>query len=334
MPEGNHLKFNFVPDHIGEANTSIQLGNNLVSWLKHAFLEMGAWVNIPTGTTSYYGGADLSRLYPVDDPNYTDYQVWQAFRKDWVYESGGSISYPSGDPIVCSGVFVGSTFYLSSSTTGAYAHRVEFPAGRIVFLNSGAIGSGAISQSSTIKAAYSYNFIQVTEVDEDNFNQFQYSSMRADNSHFLQFGSGSWDVDWRNRVQLPAVMVQIVPQGTSKPVQLGTLQAWEYQRVFFHIFAEDPIWCKQLRDILKAQHDRTIPIYDVNKVQRSGVYPLDAYGSLRGSGLLYPQLVEESGNGGYRYKVIRFTNVTHANARSPHPKLHGALVSMNIEYLT
>lgn len=332
MPENNHLKFNFVPDHIGEANISIQLGNNLVSWMKHAFLEMGAWINVPTGTQGYYG-ADLSQLAPVKSPGYADYQVWQSFRKDWVYQSGGAISYPSGDPIVCSGVYVGATFY-PSSTTGAYAHRVEFPAGRIVFLNSGAIGSGAISGSSTIRAAYSYNFVQVSEVDEDNFNRFQYMSNRADNSQFLQFGSGSWDTDWRNRVQLPAIMVQLVPQATSKPLELGTLAAWEKQRCFFHIFAEDPVWCKQLRDILKNQHDRTIPIYDVNRVQRSGVYPLDVNGSLRASGLLYPQLVEESGNGGYRYKVIRLTNVTITDMKSPHIKLHNAQVSTQIEYIT
>lgn len=334
MSENNHLKFNFAPDQIGQANISVQVENNLVSWLNHAFLEIGGWVNIPTGTTGYYGGVDLSRLYPVDDPNYTDYQVWQGFRKDWVFESGSDIEYNTGNPIVCSGVYVNSTFYPSATTTGAYAHTVQFPAGRIVFINSGAIGSGAISSTSNIKAAFSYRLVQINKGDADWFKQFQYFSMRADNSHFLQMGSGAWDVDWRNRLQLPAVVVQLVPTKTSKPWQLGTLASWNYQRCNFYVMAEDDYWCKQLRDLLGSQHDRTIYMYDVNRVEDSGVYPLNAFGALNPSGLMYPDLVTESGLGGYRYKMIRFTDVTLSDMKTPHPNLHGAVVRTSLEYIT
>lgn len=322
-----------MPDHIGEANISVQLENNIVSWLNHCFLEMGGFVNIPTGTAGYYGG-DLSRLYPVDDPNFADYQVWQAFRKDWVYESGGAISYPSGDPIVCSGIYVGSTFYPASTTTGAYAHDIRFPRGAIVFTNSGAIGSGAISSSTVIRAAFSYKLIQVSKTDREAFNTIQYYSLRNDNSHFIQFGSGSWDIDWQNRMQLPAIMVQLSPRKTATPYELGTLAAWTKQNVSFHVFAEDAYWCRQLADILFTQHDRTIYMYDVNRVENSGTYPLDVFGRLRSGGKLYPDLVEESGLGGYRYKRMWFKDMTVSDMKMPHNNLHGAVVKTNVEYIT
>lgn len=334
MSENNHLKFNFAPDHIGQANISVQVESNLVSWLNHAFLEIGGWVNIATGSTSYYGGVDLSRLYPVDDPNYADYQVWQGFRKDWVYESGGAIEYNTGDPLVCTGVYINSTFYPSATTTGAYAHTVNFPAGRIVFTNTGAIGSGGISSSTNVKTNFSYRLVQVHKGEPDWFKSFQYFSMRADNSHFLQFGSGAWDADWRNRVQLPAIVVQLVPEKTSKPWQLGTLASWNYQKCNLYVFAEDDYWCKQIRDLLASQYDRTIYMYDVNRVEDSGVYPLNAFGGRNLSGLLYPQLVTESGAGGYRYKRMRFTNVTMSDVKTPHQNLHGAVVRTSIEYIT
>lgn len=333
MSEGNHLKFNFVPDHIGEANISVQLQNNIVSWMNHCFLNMGGFVNISTtGQQGYYGG-DLSRLYPVDDPNYTDYQIWQGFRKDWVFESGGSLTYSSGSPIVCSGIYINSTFY-PSGTTGAYAHRVNFPAGRVEFINAGAISSGAISSSTTIRANFSYRLVQINQADKDWFKTVQYYSLRADNSNFVQFGSGSWDIDWRNRLQLPGIVVQIVPRKTSSPYELGTLASWTKQQIALHIFAEDDYWCGQLSDILFTQHDRTIFMYDVNRVEDSGVYPLDAFGALNANGLLYPDLVKESGDGGYRYKRIRFTDVTVTEMKTPHPNLHGAVVRTAIEYIT
>ena len=332
MSEGNHLKFNFVPDHIGQANISVQLENNIVSWLNHCFLNVGAFVNVETGTTSYYGGADLSKLYPVDDPNYTDYQVWQGFRKQWVFESGGSLSYTSGSPLVCSGIYINSTFY-PSSTTGAYEHRINFPAGRVEFINAGSISSGLIGASSDIKAAFSYRLVQVNQADKETFKAIQYLSMRADNSNFAQFGSGSWDVDWRNRLQLPGIVVELSAKKDSKPWQLGTLAAWRYSLVNFRVFAEDPYWLNQITDILASQHDRTIYMYDVNMVEDSGVYPLDAFGALNPNGLLYPDLVKEQHEGGYRYKRMRFTNVTVNEMKSPHQNLHTSVVRSSIEYL-
>lgn len=337
MSEGNHLKFNFVPDHIGDANISVQLENNLASWLNHGFLEMGGWVNIATGTASYYGGSstDLSRLQAVKDPNYPNYTIWQGFRKDWVYESGGAISYPSGDPIVCSGVYIGTgnNFY-PSSTTGAYAHRINFPAGRIEFVNSGAVTSGAIGPNTIIRAAYSYRLIQIYKANKDWQKTIQYYSLRADNSNFVQFGSGTWDIDWRNRLQLPGIVVELIPRKDSKPWQLGTLAAWEYQTCAFHIYAEDDYWCGQIRDIIANQHDRSIFMYDVNMVEDSGAYPLTAYGTLNPSGKLYPTLVEEIGNGGFRYKVLRLTKVQVSEMKTPHPNLHGAVVRTSLEYIT
>jgi hypothetical protein len=57
MSDISHLKFNFVRPNIGEANDTTQVENNLIAWMNHAFLEIGAWVNVTTGLVGYYSGS-------------------------------------------------------------------------------------------------------------------------------------------------------------------------------------------------------------------------------------------------------------------------------------
>jgi len=59
---------------------------NFKSFLDWSFLRIGAWMDVSQGNGSLYGGWPPYQLMSVEDPSYTDGQVWQAFKKDWVYE--------------------------------------------------------------------------------------------------------------------------------------------------------------------------------------------------------------------------------------------------------
>src|SRR3990172_8402618 len=123
-----YLRFNGVTE-IGDSIATEQLKGNLKTWLDWAFLEVGAFTNIIVPTTGQYGGLN-HRLRLTADPNYSSGEVWQGFRQDWVWETGTSYRV---QPIQASGVIVNNVFYPTLTTIGAYAHRIEYPNGRVVF---------------------------------------------------------------------------------------------------------------------------------------------------------------------------------------------------------
>lgn len=324
MTAESHLRFNFVRPNIGEANDLVQLESNIIAWMNHAFLEIGGWINVTTGTTQHFGG-NPSILRPLNEPNYVAYTVYQSFRKDWVYENPSSISYPSGEPIVCSGIYVNNTFYPTSTTTGTYAHIVNFPAGHIRFTNGGVSGV-------TVKAEYSYRTVQITKGDQADFNNFEMLSNRADNTQFLQFGSGKADVGWENRLQMPGVLITM-GSDSKTPYALGTLQQNIQQKMNIYVFAEDKFWRDQLASILSWQADKAIYMMDFNSIARSGHYPLNIYGSINPSGRMYPDLIQTTDQGGHRYNRIIFKDLRTNTIQKLHKNLFIAHLTTNLEYL-
>lgn len=324
MSDTSHLKFNFVRSNIGEANDSTQVENNLISWMNHAFLELGAWANVTTGTIQAYNG-NPSLLRPISIPGRTPYSVYQGFRKDWVYESPSSLEYPSGDPIVCSGIYINSIFYPTNTTTGTYAHRISFPEGTVTFTNGGVSGV-------TIRAEYSYRLVQITKADATDFYNFEYYSNRSDSTSFLQFGSGSKDTIPDSRLQLPGILVSLGRKST-RPWQLGTAASYVDQNVNFHIFAEDKFWRDQLVSILSWQDWKTIRMIDFNSVQASGHFPLNVYGSLNPSGKMYPDLVKTTDEGGHFRQNLRMTETYVTNQNKVNKNLFIGTVTSVCEYL-
>jgi hypothetical protein len=324
MSDISHLKFNFVRPNIGEANDTTQVENNLIAWMNHAFLEIGAWVNVTTGLVGYYSGSP-SVLRPIKTPGYVPYTVYQAFRKDWVYEDPSCINYASGEPIVCSGIYVNNVFYPTATTTGAYAHRISFPQGAVTFINGGVSGV-------SVQAEYSYRLVQITKGDSADFYNFEKYSNREDSAAFLSFGSGNKDVGIDNRLQMPGIMIALGRKST-KPWQLGTAASWLYQSVNFHIFAEDKFWRDQLASILSWQEWKTIKMMDFNSVKNSGHYPLNIYGSINPSGKMYPDLIATSDQGGHFQQNLRFTDTYINNLQKVHKDLYIGTVSTVCEYL-
>ena len=313
---------------VGESTISTVIQDNMVEFFDWALLEKGNFFNVSIPTTGLYGGSKHI-LKLVDDPRYDAGQVWETPRKDLVWETG--VSYPSGlgtiQPIQISGVFVDGTtaanFYGPGDST--YGHYIDYPLGRIVF-------DSAIDTTSTVYMNHSYRWVQVYLADKAPWWQdLQYRSLRVDSTHVSQTGSGDWAIGGQHRVQLPAVVIEAVPRRYSEGYELGSANLRTYQDVLFHVVAESKWQRNQLVDILSMQQDKSIYLFNTNKVAEEGVYPLDYRGMLAsGNPLMYPNLVAASG---YRWKECRFRNATLSEVESPHPALHEGAVRTTFEVI-
>lgn len=277
---------------IGDSTLSDNLKSNLKEFFDWAFLGIGSFYNVNRPQSGVYGIVDQSKLRLVSDDNYRDGQVWETFRKDWVWESG--IEYAT-QPIAISGIYVGSTFY-SSTATGQYSHYINYPLGRVIFNN-------PIPTNSNISLNYSYRHVQVYTNDVPWFQELQFNSFRADDSNFLQVGSGNWDILGQSRIQLPAIIIEPVPRRNSYGMQLGG-GMWVNTDVMFHVLAENPWDRDKLFDIITYQKDRTYGSFDKNKLAASGVFPLDQKGSLTANPKMYPELANPLSENPYFWKRI------------------------------
>jgi len=300
-------------DSIGKTTLSQQLQDNLVEFFSWGILNKGGFFNVNIPTVGLYGG-NKHQLRLVDDPNYTAGQVWEGFRNNWVWESGLSTST---SPIAISGVHVGGNFHPSTGV-GTYAHHIDHPNGRVVF-------DSAISTTSTVTTEYSYKWVKVTPANATPwFREVQYRADRLDSSQFSNTSSGDWSQLGQTRLQLPAIGIEIVPRRNFKPLQLGDISQWVYTDVLFHILAEDEYTRNKLVDIVSLQSEKTIYMFDVDKIATSGRFPLDYRGALSdksvaSGALTYPNLVTVAG---YRDKELRFESMTIQQMDAINPSLH------------
>ena len=306
--------------HIGESLACENIKSNLVSYFNWGFLCKGAFFNVSLGQAGSYGGYQ-HRLRLVNDPNYTRGQVWEGFRQDWVWESGVEYAY---QPIAVSGVYVNSSFH-SRTVTGTYKHHVNYPLGRIIF-------DTAISPTSLVTAEYSYRWFHFISEDQATwFKKIQFDSFRVDSSHFLQDGSGAWEVLAYNRVQLPVVVVQTIPRRSFAGVQLGQGQ-YVRQDILFHIFAETEVDRDKIFDAVSFQNNKTIHSYDLNKISNANRFPLDRNGTPVTGAMMYPDLVAPTSDGGYFWKKIWFVNMTGQETKvDARPPLYSAVVRGTLE---
>jgi len=311
-------------DHVGENLLINQMESTLKTYLDWGLLSVGGWTNITTPSAGAYGGS-FDTLRPVSDPAYTDGQVWESARKDWVWETGmdysGVLSNGTTtgvEPVTVTGVSINGTTYGTGDAT--YAHHYNYPLGRVVL-------DTAISTSSTVKAEYSYRNVQVYIADQAPWwDEFQQNSLRVDDPTYSVAGSGNWSILSNNRVQLPAIIVEAVPRRTFTPYEMGALSQFVYQDVLFHIIADTRWWRNNLVDIISLQKDTTIMMYDNNTVAQSGAYPLDFRGMLVDSSKTYPCLAED-----YKYKSMRFFNAIVTEMQTINSRLYQGTVRATFE---
>ena len=269
-----------------DVSFSNNLLENFIVFYDWGFTNAGGFYNIDIPESGLYGG-DKHKLRAVDDPNYNDGQVWEAYRSNWVWETGVA---NSEQPTRISGVFVADTFRATGNIQQPF--HINYPDGRVVF-------DSAIATTSEVKLEYAHKWISVIPAEGVPwFREIQQGSLRLDNDTFTQFGSGDWAQLGQTRVQMPTVAIDVVGGASLDPFQLGGGQNVNSD-LLFYVVAENHWECTNIMDQIVSQNDREIWLFDSNKIAVSGVYPFNYRGEINENALpsgLYPQLVDNHRN--------------------------------------
>jgi len=312
----NGLKgFNTVFD----STITNDIQDGIIEYLDWALLEKGNYFNVSRGELAP-NGEDYSRLKPSSNDNYSAGQAWDGFKSNWVWQSGISYSPP---PVVgtnhtkpgVSGVYINDVFY-PSTTSGAYAHNIDYYNGRVIF-------NSPIPTSSKVQVEYSYKWISIIY----SFNVpwlRELQSVPVPDPTFLQ-GKEINNLPPESKVQLPAIAVEMVPTRYFKGYQLGGGQ-WIYTDVIFHCLAEDEHTRNKLVDIVSLQNDKSITLFDSNAINTNNEFPLDYRGTPVSGAMRYPDLVEKY-NGG----LLRFTNTSVQQLTAFSSNIHGGIVRITTE---
>ena len=265
-----------------DATLSNILLDNFVYFYDWGFLDRGSFFNIKIPHSGIYGG-DRHKLRPVDDPNYTDGKVWEAYRKNWVWESG--ISATAQQPISISGLFVNNTFYATGNVSKPY--YIDYPNGKVVF-------NTAISTTSNVQLEYSHKWVEVVPAQGiPFFREIQLGSFRNEEG-FQVSNSGGWAQLGETRVQLPTIAVEVLTPQSLQGYQLGGGQ-WVNNDVVFYVLTENHWECMNIMDSILYQNDRTIHLFNPTSIAISGVLPFNYRNELNANAVpsgMYPNLID------------------------------------------
>ncbi len=290
--------------NVQDATLSNVLLDNFVSLYDWGLLDRGQFYNINIPESGIYGG-DKHKLRSAQDPNYSDGQVWEGYRQNWVWESG--VGATSEQPITISGVFVDDTFYATGNVTKPF--YIDYPNGRVVF-------DTALATTSTVQLEYSHKWVQVVPAKGVPwFREIQQGSFRNEEG-FQVSSSGNWVQLGQTRVQLPAIAIEVVPAKSLQPYQLGGGQ-WINTDIVFYVMSENHWECTNLMDTILYQNDRTVHLFNPTAVAISGVLPFNYRNELNENAIpsgLYPNMIDDFF---YRRCWINSSNANQVTQLSP-----------------
>lgn len=284
---------------IGESNAITSLEDNIKHFLDWSFLNIGGYINV-TIPTSGINSVDYSKLQAVTDPSNT-IKVWESTKKDWVYESG-----LSGQNIInVSGIYLNNNFLPAPTGSGNYAYSINYPLGRVTFNKS-------VSPTSNVSLNYSYRYVQVYKSNEAIWwKEISNSAIVAN-----------------HRVQLPTIIVELIPRTVSVPRELGNKKNIITQDILLHVFTENPHQRNSLVDTLVLQKDNALQLYDVNKVVKNNVYSTNYKGEVNASGLNYDEITQ---NSDYKQNLAFITQTYLSELNHLSSSLYNGVVRWSIE---
>lgn len=248
---------------------------NLISMYDWGFYNKGGFYNIERPTAGAYGGSK-SKLNAIEDYNYSEGEVWQSYRPNWVWATSASI----GTPIAVTGVYIDDVFTSNC--------QIDYIEGRVIL-------DTPVAVSSNVELSYSHKWLNVIPARGVSwFREIQQGASRVDDPSIEFYGSGNWAQLGRNRVPLPTLAIEVTPPNDMAPYQLGGGQT-AHNNVIFHVITENDWECSNILDVVTYQNDRVITMYDPNKLGASGVSVYNSNNTLTEFGAAsgtYPDLVE------------------------------------------
>lgn len=294
-------------DNLGENYLINQLEDNMKSFLDWGFLNIGAFVNVNTPTTGLYGGT-FSDFKVTSQPGYKDGQVWQTYKKDWIWETG--VVYNDYSPINFSGVDINGAFYAAPTGSGNFSYSINYPLGQIVF-------DKKIPTSAKVKGDFSYRWCQVYKSSTTpQWQELQELSYQPA-TQIAQKASGDYNIGAAHRIQMPAIVIEPIARSYYKPYQLGAKDFVVDQDILLHVFTENASDSHRITDIIRLQKDKTITLYDSQKVVKSGVYPIMYNGSINPSGYSYNEILDN-----FCWKSCYLTEISVLNMESANKNLY------------
>lgn len=286
-----------------------QLSDNLTEFFNWGFLEAGGYTDVSIDPTDV---TEDSTLAPVHMAGQPDGRIWQAKNINWVWEKGLE---SERQPVAVSGVYVGGAFQPSSGV-GAYKHFINYPEGRVVF-------DQPIPTTSVVQAAYSYKWVNFYNQNVPWFRDVIFDAYRYEVGPDAQ-PSGVIGLLEKNRVQLPAMVVETVGNRRMVPRQMGDLSQFIFQDFLFHVLAEDVADRDFLIDAVTLQKDKTILLFDANARQ----FGLDWRGSPVAGAYMYPDLLTN-----FFWKKAYFSRMVGQEASATLPLFRAVIrVSVQVEF--
>jgi hypothetical protein len=287
------------------------LEDNIKSFLDWSFLHIGGFVNVNIPTSGINGG-NFHILKSTSDPSLGN-KVWQSPRKDWVYETG--IVYASGSPIQFSGIYLNNTFLPAPTGSGSYSYNINYPLGQVIFTN-------PVSANSTIQANYSYRYVQTYKSSDS----FWWKEVQKETYNPSNFNKQDYSITSVHRVQLPALIIELIPRTVQIPYQLGSVDNIIIQDIFLHIYTENANQRNILIDTLIHQKDKTLYLYDISNVIKNNRYSLNKFGNINPSGYSYPNILN---NFSSYWCTIKDSNIAELNTLSS--SLYNGIVRWSME---
>jgi len=256
--------------------------NNIKSFLDWGFLNIGGFVNVDSNANTYNNYPN--KLAIVNDPNYSDGQVWQTKHHDWVWEDG--ISFGTASPTLISGI----------SVDGSVINSTDYI---LDYINSRVIFNTPVSANSEVLMNYSYRWVQVHRSSSNLVWWKQFQSDIVNDLTQFNTNTGEYAIFNQNRIQLPSIIIETVPRGVSKPYQLGNKSLVTAQDLILHVVSNNAGHRNSIIDIIRLQDDKVIWLYDTNKLILDNVNSFNFDGSLNPNRLKYGEIVN---NNDYRWK--------------------------------
>lgn len=312
----NYTKLKFL-NNIREKDLLSEIESNLKLFLDWSLLGAGGWADVNIPQEGVYGG-DEHILRMSNDESYAAGQAWEGFRKDWVWET--DVEYAS-QPLEIDDVYIDGVAYASNDAT--YGWYINYPLGQVIF-------NSAIPTTRVVSCSYSYRWAQIYVADNAPWwTELQYKSHRADEEFIFQ-NSGDWSIGPHRRVQMPAVVIECVPRGSSSGYELGNNALAIEQSVHLNVIADCRGDRNKLLDYFRNQKHKTIYLFKSDDVIKNGDYPLDYRGMLVGN-KMYADLVDAVSNDGYRWKRLWIEDAAISHTQNWHPSLFEGSVTWNVE---
>jgi hypothetical protein len=315
----DYTKFNNV-DNIGQHSLLNQLEENVKTFLDWGLLNIGGFVNVNIPTSGLYGGS-FHELKTSDHPGYTKGQLWQSAKKDWVWETG--VNYNGSQPNKITNISINNVSYPAPTGSGSIGFYINYPLGQVVF-------NKPLPPTSSVKLQHSYRWCQTYKSSSDPY-WVELQGLTYDPSPALQQkDKGSYNLSSNHRIQMPCIIIEPIARSFSQPWQLGAFDFAIDQDILLHVFAENSHDKNHLTDIIRLQKQKTIWLYDINKVVNSGVNPLDYRGSLNNNGKNYHDLVT---NPSYRWHKCYFKEISISEMESQNKSLYWCTIRLTTEVI-